>query len=120
MEFDKNTWQPEAVYCQFFSITGCMFNLTALYTEEAMMREKRKKMKENVSSVRNMRGKFQAEVQKRIDEAVNVKKEVQKVNSEIAYLKLKRRKREKANMDVDFVNLNVDTTTNFIECKQAQ
>lgn len=120
MEVDKNTWQPEAIYCQFFSVRGCMFNLTALFTEEALMREKRIKMKENVSSVRNVRGKFQAEVQKRIDEAINVKKEIQKVNSEIAALRFKRRKREKANMDVDFVNLNADTTENFIHDKQAQ
>ena len=81
-----------------------MFNLTAVFTEEAMMREKRKKMRENVSSTRNMRGKFQAMVQRRIEEAINVKREIALVNSEIAELKLNRRRREKANMDVDFVH----------------
>ena len=104
LDQDKNLWQPEAVFCQFFSITGCMFNLTAVFTEEAMMREKRKKMRENVSSTRNMRGKFQAMVQRRIEEAINVKREIALVNSEIAELKLNRRRREKANMDVDFVH----------------
>ena len=58
LDQDKNLWQPEDVFVQFFSLTGCMFNLTVVFTEEALMREKRKKMRENVSSTRNMRGKF--------------------------------------------------------------
>ena len=61
-------------------------------------------MKENFSSTRNMRGKFQAMVQRRIEDAISVKKEIALVNQEIKELKLNRRKREKANMDVDFVN----------------
>ena len=84
------------------------------------MREKRKKMKEKDSSVKNLRGKFQAMVQKRIDEAINVKREIGIVNKEIAELKENRRKREKANMDVDFINLNVDTTANHANLKEMQ
>ena len=97
-----------------------MFNLTATFSEEAEMREKRKKMKEKDSSVKNLRGKFQAMVQKRIDEAINVKREIGIVNKEIAELKENRRKREKANMDVDFINLNVDTTANHANLKEMQ
>ena len=85
-----------------------MFNLTATFIEEALMREKRKKMKENINLTRNLRGKFQAQVQKRIEEAISYKREIALVNAEIAELKLRRRKREKANMDVDFVNQNAE------------
>ena len=81
------------------------------------MREKRKKMKENFSSTRNMRGKFQAMVQRRIEDAISVKREIALVNQEIAELKFNRRKREKANMDVDFVNQNIDTAPKYVHEK---
>ena len=64
-----------------------------------------------------MRGKFQAMVQRRIEDAISVKREIAKVNQEIAELKLNRRKREKANMDIDFIHQNIDTTTKYVQEK---
>ena len=77
------------------------------------MRENRKKMKENVQSTRNMRSKFQAIVHARIADAGDVKKEIRRVNAEIIAYKRKRRVRESANIDVDFVSLNVDQAESF-------
>lgn len=72
------------------------------------MRESRKQIKDNTVSSFAMLGKFQAMVKKRISEAVDVKKEIRKVNYEIKQLKRKRRIREKANIDSDFVTLNAE------------
>ena len=102
-DIDKNAWQPDALYILFFSVTGCRFSLTAQFTEEVQMRESRKQIKDNTVSSFAMLGKFQAMVKKRISEAVDVKKEIRKVNYEIKQLKRKRRIREKANIDADFV-----------------
>ena len=48
VDVDKNVWHVESVYIQLFSIKGCMMNIDSVFTEEAQMRENRKKMKENV------------------------------------------------------------------------
>jgi len=48
-------------------------------------------MKANVGDMKNVRGKHQAIVQKRIDEAVNLKLEIRKVNAENKAMKLKKR-----------------------------
>ena len=59
LENEKNKWHCEAIFVNIFSIKGCMFNFTALFSEEAEMREKRLKMKADLGNVRNLRGKFQ-------------------------------------------------------------
>ena len=100
---DKNAWQPEYVFVHLFSILGGTFRMTAVFSDEFILREKRKAMKENCNNDRNMRTKFQNIVRTRIEEAVSVKQEIKNVNEEIRLLKLKRRIREKANIDQDFV-----------------
>lgn len=55
-----------------------------------------------------MRGKFYEKVEKRVNEAVNKKAEMRKVNKEIADLKRARRIRERTNIKDNFVALNVD------------
>lgn len=75
----------------------------SIFSEEAMLREKRREMQENCHDDRNLKRKFQQIVQSRIDEVVNVKREIAKVNDEIKMLKRKRRIREKSNIDTDFV-----------------
>ena len=82
------------------------------------MRENRKRIKDNVNSSKANYGKFQAIVQKRIQEAVNVKREVRKVNAEIKTMKLARRVREKANIEVDFVKQNAEEMDHFPETKE--
>ena len=57
-----------------------------------------------------MRGKFYEQVEKRINDAVNKKAEIRKVNKEIADLKRQRRVRERANIDIDYIASNVDKT----------
>ena len=109
-DWDKNLWQPHDIYAQFFSQDGCSFKLTVNFTEEETMRENRKKMGGNSTSVKLMRGKFYEQVEKRIEAAVNKKAEIRKVNKEIATLKRARRVRERANIDVDFVKKNTDKT----------
>ena len=57
-DVDKNLWQPEALYAQFFSQDGCSFSLTVNYVEEEAMRDNRKNLKGNSKSIKQMRGKF--------------------------------------------------------------
>ena len=73
------------------------------------MRDNRKKLGGG-TSIKLMRGKFYEQVDKRVAEAVNKKAEIRKVNKEIADLKRARRIRERANIDIDYVHLNVDKT----------
>ena len=59
---DKDAWQPDALYIQFFSIKGCIFNLISMFVDEVQMRENRKKMKDGSGTARDLRGKNQAEI----------------------------------------------------------
>ena len=72
------------------------------------MREKRKKMKEGGGNARDLRSKNQAEIQRRIDEATNLKQAIIDVSREINERKRKRRIRESANNQTDFVTRNVE------------
>ena len=67
-----------------------------------------------------MRTKFQQEVQDRIDQAINVKREIQKVNQENKELKRARRIREKANIDTDFLAINAEGTESYVIDKMLQ
>ena len=62
------------------------------------MRENRRRMG-GTSSIKLMRGKFYEQVEKRIENAVNKKAEIRKVNKEIADLKRQRRHRERAHKE---------------------
>ena len=42
-DIDKNTWQPEALYAQFFSEDGCQFSLKISFVEEELLRTNRNK-----------------------------------------------------------------------------
>ena len=97
-DVDKNLWQPHDIHAQFFSQDGCTFKLTVNFTEEETMRENRKRMG-GTSSIKLMRGKFYEQVEKRIENAVNKKAEIRKVNKEIADLKRQRRHRERAHKE---------------------
>lgn len=123
-DIDKNLWQPHDVYAQFFSQDGCTFKLTANYTEEEQTRDNRKNLGKNGQSIKLMRGKFYEQVEKRINEAVNKKAEIRKVNKENAELKRQRRIRERANIDVDFILKNVDKSELWVyenqDMKQRQ
>ncbi len=66
LDVDKNLWQPDAVFAQFFSENGCEFNLTVKFVEEEEQRENRKNRRTNKLSVKLMRGKFTEIVEKRI------------------------------------------------------
>ena len=68
------------------------------FTEEETMRENRKRMG-GTSSIKLMRGKFYEQVEKRIENAVNKKAEIRKVNKEIADLKRQRRHRDRAHKE---------------------
>ena len=82
--------------------------MTVNFVEEEAMRDNRKNLKGNSKSVKQMRGKFYEVIDKRIAEAVNFKKEIQKVNKEIKDLKRARRVREKANVDFDYIKKNTE------------
>ena len=73
------------------------------------MRENRKKMGAT-KSIKLMKGKFQKEVDERIEAAVNKKAGIRNENKKIADLKRARRIREKANIDIDFIKLNSEKT----------
>lgn len=108
LDVDKNLWQPDYIFAQFFSEEGCSFNLTVNFIEEDQIRENRKNRRtSNAHSVKQIRGKFYEQVEKRIAETVNIKSEIRKVNKEIKDLKRLRRKREKIKDTKDFVAKNV-------------
>ena len=65
-------------------------------------------MKEGNGTARDLRSKNQAEIQRRIDEATNLKKAIIDVTKEINERKRKRRIRESANNQTDFVTRNVE------------
>ena len=84
-----------------------------------MLREKRRFMKENCNNDLNLKRKFQAIVQNRINEVVNVKKEIIKVNDEIKDLRRARRIRDKQNITIDFLEKNVEEVECFDEIREA-
>jgi len=119
-EVDKNAWYPEAIYVQIFSVRGLTLHLTAVFSDEFALREKKKFLREHGTSERNQRTKFQNIVRTRVEEAVNVKYEIKKVNEEIRLLKLSKRIREKSNMDVNFVTMNIEGVHNHEEAKAIE
>ena len=84
--------------------------MTVNFTEEEQTRDNRKNLRANGQSIKLMRGKFYEQVEKRINDAVNKKAEIRKVNKEIADLKRQRRVRERANIDIDYIASNVEKT----------
>ena len=62
-----------------------------------------------------MRGKFYERVEKRVLECVDKKAEIRKVNKEIKDLKRQRRIRERANIEVDYMERNIDMTEIWVD-----
>ena len=56
-DVDKRVWQPDFIFCQFFSQRGCAFEVTVNFIEEEEMREKRNETK-NSKSVKHIRDRF--------------------------------------------------------------
>ena len=115
LDVDKNLWQPDAVFAQFFSENGCEFNLTVKFVEEEEQRENRKNRRTNKLSVKLMRGKFTEIVEKRIQETVNWKSGIKRENDLIKQLKQARRIRERTNIKDDFVVINIEKSETFAE-----
>ena len=117
-DVDKNLWQPDAIYAQFFSQDGCSFRLTVNYVEEEATRESRKNHQGNSKSLKHMRGKFYELVDRRVAECTNFEREIRKVNKEIKDLKRARRIREGSNVGVDFIKENTTKTNDEALCLQ--
>ena len=74
------------------------------------MRESRKNLTGLGNTIKLMRGKFQAIVDREVKESIDKKRDRNKWSKKIADLKKARRIREKARDEVDYVVSNVDKT----------
>lgn len=120
-DHDMNVWQAEAIYAHVFSVKGATLSVTVAFIDEVQMREKRKAMKENINDARNIRNATQKEVQFRIEEGLgNVKRAVASENEMIRELRLKKYRREKANVDVNFVQVNAQQCDDYEDMIAAQ
>lgn len=73
LDVDKNLWQPESIFGQFFSNSGCVLTVHVNFIEEDEMKEKRRRMKDGGNMTQQMRSENQEKIKKRIDEAMNIK-----------------------------------------------
>ena len=109
-DVDKQLWQPDFIYIQFFSQEGCVIKFLANFTEEEAMRESRKNLAGIGNTIKLMRGKFQAIVDREVKESIDKQKDRNRWSKKIADLKKARRIREKARDELDYVAENVNKT----------